>query len=93
MATGNEGTPRGVQALNFDPDKYPHCVLKAFNEFVEQYSFRYDAQYPCPPKHAIYNEIVIWKSEHDNVDPSIEQLKGIQKYKIIGYHKTRCRNS
>ena len=27
--------------------------LKAFGEFIEQYKFRYIAQYPVPPKNAI----------------------------------------
>ena len=45
-------TPRGIQNLQFSPDRFPHATLKAFNEFIEQYEFRYEAQYPEPPKHA-----------------------------------------
>ena len=69
MATDDE-TPRGVRSLHFDPDKHTHCVLKAFNEFVEQYEFRYKAQYPFPPKHAIDNEISVWKSDHEDANPN-----------------------
>ena len=50
-------SPRGVPGLQFDPDKHPHATLKAFNEFVEQYEFRYEAQYPEPPKHIIDSAI------------------------------------
>ena len=79
MATAiDDETPRGVQRLQFDPDMYPHCALKAFNEFVEQYSFRYNAQYTYPPKQTIDNEIIIWKSEHENAEPDVNQLKSIR---------------
>ena len=37
----------------FNPDRFPHATLKTFNEFIEQYKFRYEAQYPEPPKHTI----------------------------------------
>ena len=36
-------SPRGIPNLQFDPDKHPHATLKAFNDFVEQYGFRYEA--------------------------------------------------
>ena len=58
--------PQGVPKLQFDPDKYPHSTLKAFNEFIEQYEFRYDAQYPEVPKHVLDNAVEKWKSENDN---------------------------
>ena len=45
-----EHSPRGIPNLQFDPDKHPHATLKAFNDFVEQYEFRYKAQYPEPPQ-------------------------------------------
>ena len=79
-----DDTPRG--ALQFDPDKYPHCALKAFNEFIIQYEFRYQAQYSYPPKQAIQNEVDVWKinntpTEGDNANvaptPSPAQLKTI----------------
>ena len=87
MATGFNETPRGVQVLQFDPDKHPHCALKAFNDFIEQYEFRYKAQYTYPPKHAIDNEVAIWKSKHDNADPMLINEK---PSRIHGSPKTRC---
>ena len=71
----DDGTPRGVQSLAFNPDNHTHCVLKAFNTFVEQYEFRYAAQYPIPPKHAIDNEVAVWKSEHENAEPTQAQRR------------------
>ena len=62
MAT-EDGTPRGVSGLAFDPDKHPHCVLKAFNSFVEQYEFRYDAQFPEVQKHVLDAGVEKLKSE------------------------------
>ena len=37
-------------ALYFVPDIYPDDTLKAFNEYIQLYELRYDAQYPDPPK-------------------------------------------
>ena len=39
-------TARGIQNLQFNPDRFPHASLKAFNEFIEQYEFRYETEYP-----------------------------------------------
>ena len=33
-------TPRGTQNLQFNPDRFPHATLKAFNEFIDQCEFR-----------------------------------------------------
>ena len=38
-------TLRAIQNFQFNPDRLPHATLKAFNEFIEQYKFRYEAQY------------------------------------------------
>ena len=70
-------TPRGIQNLQFNPDRFLHATLKAFSEFIEQYEFRYEAQYPEPPKHAIEACITKWtataKKEHTHTD--IEFIK------------------
>ena len=29
-------TPCGKQNLQFNRDRFPHAILKAFNEFIEQ---------------------------------------------------------
>ena len=65
-------TPQGSHALLFDPDKYPHCALKAFNDY---YSFDYHAQYPYPPKHVIDNEKAEWKSENEDREPTVVEEK------------------
>ena len=82
------GTPRGVHSLQFDPDKHPHCVLKSFNDFVDQYEFRYGAQFPVPPKHAIDNEIEVWKAAHNDAEPTAAQ-KGIIKDDWVSKDKVR----
>ena len=53
-------TLRGIPNLQFNPDRFPHATLKAFNEFIEQYEFPYKAQYPEPLKHAIEACIAKW---------------------------------
>ena len=58
--------PRGVPTLQFDPDSHPHSTLKAFNQFIEQYEFRYDAQFPEVQKHVLDAGIEKWKSENGN---------------------------
>ena len=55
-------TAAGIPTLQFDPDRYPHATLKAFNDFIEQFKFRYNAQYPEPSKSAIDNAILKWKA-------------------------------
>ena len=65
-------------SVQFNPDDYPHATLKAFNEFIEQYEYRYEAQYPDPPKHAIENAVASWKVEHEDNNPSAEQNKAIR---------------
>ena len=64
MDTLTNDSPRGVPSLQFDPDQHPHATLKAFNEFIEQYEFRYEAQYPEPPKSIMDGAILQWKSTH-----------------------------
>ena len=53
-------TPGGIQNLQFNPDRFPHATLKAFNEFIKQQEFRYKTQYPEPPEHAIEACITKW---------------------------------
>ena len=72
-------TPTGITNLQFNPDKYPHATLKAFNEFIEQYEFRYIAQYPVPPKNAVDNEVEKWKANHRNEEISNDTIETIHK--------------
>ena len=32
-------TPRGIQNLHFNPDRFPHATLEAFNGFINNTSF------------------------------------------------------
>ena len=47
--------------LSFDPDHHPEDTLKAFDEFVQRFELRYDAQYPDPPKVSMDAAIERWK--------------------------------
>ena len=58
--------PRGVPCLQFNPDNHPHSTLKAFNEFVEQFEFRYEAQFPDVPKHVLEEGVQTWKEANGN---------------------------
>ena len=68
-----EASPRGVPSLQFDPDRHPHATLKAFNEFIDQYEFRYNAQYPEPPKHLLDSAVTKWKMENEDANPTAAQ--------------------
>lgn len=84
----NENSPRGIPSLQFDPDKYPYATLKAFNDFIEQFEFRYEAQYPEPQKNILDNGVLQWKSEHENNDPTAAQIIAIRN-DIISKDKVR----
>ena len=77
MATSTDNTPRGTVSLQFDPDLHPHTTLKAFNEFIEQFEFRYEAQFPQPSKTLKEAAIADWKENNDNADPSAAQTRAI----------------
>ena len=95
MATSTDA-PRGVVTLLFDPDLHPHTTLKAFNEFVDQYEFRYNAQYPQPPKALKEDAIADWKAAHEGNDPNAAQTKTIvaslksrdKVQKLLGFFST-----
>ena len=83
-----DNSPRGVPSLQFDPDKHPHATLKAFNDFVEQYEFRYEAQYPEPPKNILESAILRWKSEHENTEPTTAEQIAVRDA-VISLDKVR----
>ena len=58
-----------IHKLYFDPDQYPGGTLKAFNEFVQLYLLRYNANYPDPPKVSMDAAIQRWKIYHENANP------------------------
>ena len=71
-------TPHGIQNLQFSQDRFPHAALKAFNEFVEQYEFRYEVHYPDPPKHAIEACITKWTATTKK-EPAHTDVEFIEK--------------
>ena len=52
---------KAASALFFDPDDNPEDMLKAFNEFIQVFELRYNAQYPDPPKVSLDAAIERWK--------------------------------
>ena len=45
----------------FDPDNHLEDTLKAFEEFVEVFELRYDAQFLDPPKVSLDAALQRWK--------------------------------
>ena len=84
----DSSSPRGIPNLQFDPDRHPHSTLKAFNDFVEQFEFRYEAQYPEPSKNVLDNAVLQWKSEHADADPSAAEIITIRN-NLISKDKVR----
>ena len=58
---------------HFDPDLHPDDTLKAFNEFTQSFSLRYEAQYPDPPKVSIDAAIARWKLAHEAANPTLAE--------------------
>ena len=63
--------------LFFDPDQHPDDTLKAFDEFVEDFELRYDANYPDPPKVSLETAVQRWKLVNEDKKPSIDDLDEI----------------
>jgi hypothetical protein len=59
--------------LLFDPDRHVEDTLKAFNEYIEIYSLRYDAKYPDPPKVSMDAALTRWQFTHPDEKPSLQQ--------------------
>ena len=81
--------PRGVQKLQFNPDEHPHSTLKAFDEFTEQYEFRYEAQFTEVPKHVMDNAIEKWKAANGNPEAVTVVQKEAIKADIQSRDKVR----
>ena len=67
----------------FDPDNHPEDTLKAFEEFVEVFELRYDAQFPDPPKVSMDAALQRWKfanatEEIHNPQPTLEDYDQIR---------------
>ena len=73
LATRNmDSTTVVIPSLQFDPDKYPHATLKAFNDFIEQF-----AQYPEPSKAAVDNAIAKWKASNSDRELSEKDIETV----------------
>ena len=89
LATRNmDSTGIGIPSLQFNPDKHPHATLKAFNDFIEQFEFRYNAQYPEPSRSAIENAISKWKALNNEREPA-EKDKETMRNEWISKDKVR----
>ena len=88
MATNETENERSynskVSSIIFNPDDYPHDTLKAFNQFVEQFEFRYEAQYPEIPKHIYEMELENWK-----IDKGVTEVPDKSKVQIRQSSKSK----
>lgn len=75
MATDNGRST----TLYFDPDSHPDDTLKAFNEFIQSYELRYEAQYPDPPKVSLDSAIERWKFTNPDTKFDLEQYDVIRE--------------
>ena len=88
-------TPHEIQNLQFNPDRFQHATLKAFNEFIEQYEFCYEAQHPEPPKHGIKACITKWTgtTKKETIHTDMEFIKNMwiskdKVKKLLGFFAT-----
>ena len=68
--------------LFFDPAEHPDDTLKSFNDFIQLFELRYNAQFPDPPKVSLDTALTRWKitnTSEANPDPkpSLEQYDNI----------------
>ena len=86
-----------AKQLYFDPDQHPEETLKAFDEFIKDYTRWYAANYPDPPKVSMDSAIQRWKLENADAQPSVAQFDVIKAAwqskdkvkKFIGLHSSR----
>ncbi len=74
-------TNASASTLHFDPDLHPDDTLRAFDEFIQSFTYsrhvfkasrivhRYDAQYSDPPKVFLDAAISRWKLISDDENP------------------------
>ena len=48
MERYNSNNKKPQSEIFFDPSEHPDDTLKAFDEFIELFQLRYDAQFPDP---------------------------------------------
>ena len=66
-----------TSTLYFDPDLHPDDTLRAFDEFIQSFELRYDAQYPDPPKTSLEAAIERWKLANDDKKPMLDDYDNI----------------
>ncbi len=71
-------TNASASTLYFDPDLHPDDTLRAFDEFIQSFTLRYDAQYPDPPKVSLDAAISRWKLINDDKKPTVDDYDNIR---------------
>ena len=78
-----EDSTQRKHQLFFDPNDHPENTLKAFEEFIQTFELRYNAQYPDLPRVSMDAAIERWKvantsAENPNPKPNLEQYDQIR---------------
>ena len=106
MAGTANKEPQSSNSFFFDSDEYPKYTLKAFNDYVELFELRYNAQFPDPPKVSLDSALKRWKivnatERNLNPRPTLDQYdkikedwqaKGILE-KLLGMFSSACSHS
>ena len=71
-------TNASASTLYFDPDLHPDDTLRAFDEFIQSFTLRYDAQYADPPKVSLDAAISRWKLINDDKKPTVDDYDNIR---------------
>ena len=69
---------RGAQ-LFLDPDQHPDDTLKSFNELLQDFALRYDANFPDPPKVSMDTALERWKLGNPDKKPSLDEYDSIRE--------------
>ena len=82
MAGTAKKEPQSSNSLFFDLDEYPENTLKAFNDYLELFELRYNAQFPDPPKVLLDSVLERWKIVNATERNSNPQTALVQYDKI-----------
>ena len=64
----NNNNKQPQSTLFFDPDEHTDYTLKAFNDFIDLFELRYNAQFPDPPKLSLDAALMRWKITNTTED-------------------------
>ncbi|CAB3984517.1 Hypothetical predicted protein [Paramuricea clavata] len=67
-----------TSTLYFDSDLHPDDTLCAFDEFIQSFELRYDAQNPDPPKTSLDAAIERWKLANDDKKSKLDDYDNIR---------------